>query len=453
MQSQVLTTQDLYLHISVGREILAHHSVPDHGIFSGSMPGAPWVAHEWLSALSFALLYNYFGWGGIVACVGVLIGTAIGLLAAEIYRTLGLLGALCCAILAWGMCVPHLVARPHVMTLPLLVVWIAAHVRARHDGRVPPFLLVPLMTLWANLHGGFMFGLVFTALFAGEAVFESTTAERARAAAIRWALFLGAAILAAAITPQGIHGLLFPFQVLGMNTPTAEMFEWAPSSLENNAPLLLWCLLLLFAVLNIGVRLSLCRSLMLLLLIYMAFAHRRHTELLGLSAPLLLQYALADALPPSVLAFATNWDALARPVVDRSMIAAAVVVAGIAGFLGCSHVAHGADRFTPAAAVDAFAARGISGPVLNEQNFGGYLIFRGVKPFVDGRVDMYGDEFMRRYLAVDQLTGLLAQYHIAWTIFYPNNPRTTVMDNLPGWNRLYADATAVVHVRQVAVSQ
>jgi hypothetical protein len=453
MQSRVLATQDLYLHISVGREILAHSSVPDHGIFSGSMPDAPWVAHEWLSAVLFALVYDHFGWGGIVASVGVLIGTAIALLATEISRTLGLVGALCCAILAWGLCVPHLVARPHVVTLPLLVIWIAAHVRARHDDRVPPFSFVLLMTLWANLHGGFMFGLVFTALFAGEAVFESTTIEQARAAASRWGLFLGAAICAAAITPQGIRGLLFPFQVLGMDTPTADMFEWAPSSLENNAALLLWCLLLLFAVLQFGVSLPLCRSLMLLLLLYMAFAHRRHTELLGLSAPLLLQYALAKALPPSVLAFAMNSGALKRPMIDRSVIAAATIVGGIAVSVGCIHVAHSGDRFTPATAVDKVMARGIPGPVLNEQNFGGYLIFRGVQPFVDGRVDMYGDEFMRRYLAMDQLTGLLAQYHIAWTIFYPTNPRTTVMDNLPGWSRLYADSTAVVHVRQVAASK
>jgi len=453
MRSRVLTTQDLYLHIAVGREILAHHSVPDHGIFSGSMPNAPWVAHEWLSAVAFASLYDHFGWGGIVVCVGVLIGIAIGLLAAEVSRTLGPLGGLCCSILAWGLCVQHLVARPHVLTFPLLVVWMAAHVRARHDDRVPPFSLVPVMMLWANLHGGFMFGLVFSVLFAAEAVFESPTAQRARTAAIRWALFVGAAILAAAITPQGIRGLLFPFQVLAMSTPTADMFEWAPSSLENNAPLLLWCLLLLFAVLQFGVRLPLCRSVMLLLLIYMAFAHRRHTELLGLGAPLLLQYALADALQPPVRAFAANWSALARPAVDRTMLAAALVVAAIAGYFSCANVVHGADRFTPEAAFDAVAARGIPGPVFNEQNFGGYLIFRGVPPFVDGRVDMYGDEFMRRYLAVDQLTGLLEQYHIAWTILYPGNPRTTVMDNLAGWKRVYADATAVVHVRDVAASR
>lgn len=238
-----------------------------------------------------------------------------------------------------------------------------------------------------------------------------------------------------------------------MEAATSNMLEWAPSSLENNAPLLLWCFLLLFVVLQTGVRLPLCRLLMLLLLLYMAFAHRRHTELLGLTAPILLQYAIADALSPSARSLATHWGALARPGIDLSLVVASLFGASIVGFFGCSHLIHGTDRFTPAAALNAVIAHGIPGPVLNEQNFGGYFIFSGVMPFVDGRVDMYGNEFMLKYLDVNQLTSLLTQYHIAWTIFYPNNPRTTVMDNLPGWTRFYSDEMAVVHVRQPAPSK
>jgi hypothetical protein len=416
------------------------------------MSDAPWIAHEWLSEVSFAELYDHFGWGGILVCIALLVGLAIGILSVDISRTLGPLCALCCAMLGWGLCVPHLVARPHALTLPLLVIWIAAHVRARHDDSVPPLYLTPLMTLWANLHGGFMFGLAFTALFAAEAVFESHTAERARLAAIRWSIFFGTSFVAAAITPLGIRGLLFPFQMLRMEAATSNIFEWAPSSLENNAPLLLWCSLLLFAVLLTGIRLPLCRLLMLLLLLYMAFAHRRHTELLGLSAPIILQYAIADALSPSVRSLATQWGVLARSGIDLCLIVASLFAASIAGFLGSRHLIHGSDRFTPAVALDAVVMHGIPGPVFNEQNFGGYLIFRGVTPFVDGRVDMYGDAFMLRYLAVDQLTGLLTQYHIVWTIFYPNDPRTIIMDNLPGWSRLYSDEMTVVHVRQTTPS-
>ena len=35
---------------------------------------------------------------------------------------------------------------------------------------------------------------------------------------------------------------------------------------------------------------------------------------------------------------------------------------------------------------------GLAGPVLNSQPFGGYLAYRGVPTFFDGRIEMYGNE-------------------------------------------------------------
>jgi hypothetical protein len=133
--------------------------------------------------------------------------------------------------------------------------------------------------------------------------------------------------------------------------------------------------------------------------------------------------------------------------VGLSLAVVAVFVAGVFGVAGCAHAVRGPDEFTPAAALAAVEARGIGGPVLNAQNFGGYFIFRNYPPFIDGRVDMYGDKFMLRYAALSELTALLEQYRIAWTIFEPDDPRTVIMDRLPGWTRLHADDIAVVHVR------
>jgi hypothetical protein len=447
MRAQVLASQDLYLHIAVGRWILANRAIPDHGIFSASMPDAPWVAHEWLASAGFAFLYDHLGWGGVLAAVALLLAIAIGVLTWSCAGTLGPFGALFAALLAWGLCINHLVARPHMAAMPLVVIWIAAHVGARSDDRVPSFWLLPLMVLWANLHGSFMFGLGFSALFAAEAMFESETTAQARSAALRWSAFLAACVLAAMVTPYGPEGLLFPIQLVNSRGALDSVLEWQPSTIVNSAPLFLWCALLLFLALWQGVRLPLCRLIMLLLLLYMALAHRRHIELLGLAAPLLLQFTIADALSRSLPSVASQWGPLARPAVQRSLAVVAVLVAGVVAVAGCMHVVRGPDEFTPAAALAAVKARGIDGPVLNSQNFGGYFVFRNIPPFIDGRVDMYGDKFMLRYSALSELTALLEQYRIAWTIFEPDEPRVVIMDRLPGWTRLYADGTAVVHVR------
>ena len=447
MRAQVIASQDLYLHISVGRWILANRAIPDHGIFSASMPDAPWVAHEWLASVGFAFLYEHLGWGGVLAATALLLAIATGVLTWSCAGTLGPFGALFAALLAWGLCINHLVARPHVVAMPLVVIWIAAHVRARSVDRVPSFYLLPLMTLWANIHGSFMFGLGFALLFAAEAIFESETIKRAVSVALRWSAFLAACVLAAVVTPHGLDGLLFPIQLVNARGALDSVLEWQPSTIVNSAPLFLWCALLLFLALWQGVRLPLCRLIMLLLLLYMAFAHRRHIELLGLVAPLLLQFTVADALSRSLPSMTSQWGPLARPAIQRSLAAVAIVVAGVFAIAGCTYVVRAPDEFTPAAAFAAVKARGIDGPVLNSQNFGGYFVFRDYPPFIDGRIDMYGDKFMLRYAALSELTALLEQYRIAWTIFEPDEPRIVIMDKLPGWTRLYADDTAVVHVR------
>lgn len=450
MRAHILATQDLYLHIATGRWILTHRQIPYHDVFSSSVAGVPWVAHEWLASVGMALMYDQLGWGGIVLAAGVMMALAIGALTLETASRFGPVGALCAALLAWGLCIGHLSARPHLVALPLTVIWIAAHVRARRVDGVPSLYLAPLMTLWANLHGSFLFGLVFTALFAAEATFESDKLGQALVEARRWSLFLSVSLVAALVTPQGPSGILFPIRLVSMGSALEGVQEWKASSLSNNPALIMWCLLLLFLVLWRGVSLPLCRLIMFMLLLYMAFARARYSELLGLLTPLLLLDPIAHILSRSAPAAALQWNGFARPAVSLSAICAALLAAVAAAITCYRDGVRAPDRFTPAAALAAVQTRGISGPVLNSYNFGGYLIFRGYAPFIDGRVDMYGNAFASRFFDLDQLTGLLQQYRIAWTMFEPDNPRTVVMDNLSGWSRLYADGTAVVHVREAA---
>ena len=108
-----------------------------------------------------------------------------------------------------------------------------------------------------------------------------------------------------------------------------------------------------------------------------------------------------------------------------------------------------ADAVTPSDALAAVSADHVEGPVLNEYSFGGYLIFRGIKPFIDGRY-LYGDAFITQYmqaltLTSDGLPRLLAEYHIAWTLLAPKTPANSVLAHLLGWHRLYADDIAVIY--------
>jgi hypothetical protein len=195
---------------------------------------------------------------------------------------------------------------------------------------------------------------------------------------------------------------------------------------------------------------------MLLSLVHMALQHRRHGELVGLVAPLLL----APALAPQLRAMAAGRSAgpvdrglaeLAKPASLRGAALAGALLAAVS-----VAVLHGSavrsDVAIPSAALAEVEAAHVSGPVLNDYGFGGYLIFSGIPPFIDGRAELYGDEFIKRYvqamlLESDELPKLLDQYGITWTLIAPERPAILLLDHLPGWRRLYADDVAIVHVR------
>ena len=454
--SQILGDPDTYLHIAVGRWIIANYTVPHHGIFSLTMADAPWVAHEWVAEVILAWLFDHFGWTGLVAATALCAAAALAILLRVLLRMLDPVHALIAVVLAYFLMLPHMLARPDIFALPILVTWSAALVAARGEGRAPRPWLALLMTFWANLHGGFMFGLGLMALFAGEAVIEAQD-RRGRLAAVQaWALFGALSLGAALITPFGIEGLLLPLRLTRMSYALSMLIEWRSPDFQSFGPLEAWILILLFSALSLGWRLPLARVLMVMLLLHLSLQHRRFGEILGLVVPLLLAPSIGAHLraPPGrsesrrVDRILTE---LAKPAASSSVALAGLLVLALTAAIPREAI-RPSDASTPAAAIAAAAAHHIEGPVLNDYGFGGYLIFSGRRPFIDGRAELYGDAFIRRYseavlLTSDDLPEILQQYRIAWTLLEPSRPAVRLLDRLPGWRRLYADEVAVVHAR------
>jgi hypothetical protein len=136
-----------------------------------------------------------------------------------------------------------------------------------------------------------------------------------------------------------------------------------------------------------------------------------------------------------------------RPIVALVLLIAASAILRI--FLP---PARGDDAFSPKTALAEVPASLWRQPVLNERAFGGFLIFREIKPFIDDR-PIYSAAFRRRYQQTADptlLATILTRYHIRWTILKPGNPAIPAMDGVTGWHRLYADQWAVVHVKNGA---
>jgi len=442
---RLLNDPDTYWHIAAGRWIWAHGAVPATDPFSATMAGQKWVAHEWLSELLLAGAYGAFGAAGAVALAALAAAASIALLIRALSRAVRAPLALAAGALAFFLMASHLTARPHVLALPILVLWAAALLRARSEERRPSLALLPLMALWANLHGGFVVGLGLAGALALEAILLAPDAE-ARGRAFRgWGLFLVGAALASLATPQGIEGWLFPIELMRQAFSLSFVNEWRAPDFSTLQPLEVWLLALVAFGFWTGLRLPPIRLLLLLGLIHMALGHTRNAELLALLAPLLLAEAVARATERPDVPYA--------PAGPRARAAFALALALLTFGAVYSGYTHESPRIAPVAALAAAARAGLSGPVFNDYDFGGYLIFRGIAPAVDGRVDLYGDAFMREYSAAldaegDSLPRFLDRFKLGWTLLKPDSPAVGALDRMPGWERIYADSAAAVHRRR-----
>ena len=441
----VLGDGDTWSHLATGEWMLAHGAVPRTDPFSFSMPGAPWIAHEWLSELLITFAYRAGGFSAVALLTAAAASGAALILGLRVARDLS--GAALGVTVALGVALwlPNLLARPHVLALPLAAAWAAALLAARDRDAAPPLALAPMMTLWANMHGGFVFGLALIGPFALEAA--ASAPPPARLAALRdWALFGLAATAAALVNPYGAEALLFPFRLMGVAN-LSHISEWEPTEFGHIGPFEIALLALVGFALIRPAPTPPVRAGLVVLLIAMALGHVRHAQLLGLLGPMLLAGPVAAAVATPRLSEAERGRAKRVAIGAAVAAALAMSVVRAAAPIGRAD-GHGA----PMSALAAVPAELKDKPVLNDYGFGGYLIFSGVKPFIDGRADMYGDAMLGLYRKLaggdpQTLEDALSRYRIAWTIFGPSDGVTAALDREPGWTRLYADRFAVVHAR------
>jgi len=436
----VLNDGDTWSHVATGDWILGHRAIPRVDPFSFSFAGAPWTAHEWLSEVLFALAHRLAGWSGVVLLTGAAAGAAALVVARRAARELTGLALVALMALSLGLMSGGLLARPHVLALPVMALWADQLFAARERDRAPPVAMAALMALWANLHGGFAFGLALIGPFALEALWLAPS-ERRVSVFTDWGLFGFASLAAALITPFGIEGLLFPLKLMNLSY-LAQIKEWQPENFAHPGPLEFALLALIGLALTKPLRLAPMRLLLLLGLIHMSLQHMRHEMLLAMLAPMLLARPIAEAL---------GTRASSSPV-GRGVAFAAVALAALTGARLAAPIVRGDSATAPISALAAVPEALRERAVLNNYAFGGYLIYADLRPFIDGRADMFGDGFLSEYArilagephAVDEA---LKRWDIAWTIFAPGQRAVAQMDHESGWRRLYADAFAVVHVR------
>lgn len=471
---------DLPWHLGTGRWIIEAGTIPKADPFSWSTPGRKWIAHEWLSEVVMFKAWQLGGWALLITAAAAIITLAwfvvfrtcrVNSASRTMPAAITTFLAAISTIHTWGV-------RPQMLTL-LFVAVTCYRLHQWLHGRRLPWEIVPLIAVWANLHGGFIFGIVMVGVFAAGALGEKilhrwtwTRAHRAdrtwRQVSEIWAL-LAACFAASIATPNTIDGLIYPFTYLGDNASTRYVGEWfAPDFTRPQ----FWP----FALFG-------------LLLIGLMVLGRRYIGLteIGLTLPFLalgvqsvrnISQATVCGAPVLAMLWSRMWashlDARAakRPSTTRTARARtdkqvgprqkAVIAASVAIPMVLALVAMTAKDLTEAhntserAAVQPLKATQwlVEHPgekVLNHYNFGGWLIWNRVPVFIDGRPDMYGDTFVDEYVA---LTGAkndwkveLDRLGVTSVLLPAKNQLAVALADDPDWSIEITEKAGVLFVR------
>jgi len=424
---------DMYWHLASGKWMLEHGALLRADVFSSTVSGQPYSVGEWLGQIVLYVSYLAGGWSGLVILRGLLVGVSAFFLTRVALRG-GAPVIVAVPITCAALILSEIVwtDRPHLFTLTLFPLLLDLLLLAR-AGRFRLLLAVPpLILLWTNLHGGYALGLALVGIFTLEALIL-------RRSFIAFAITAMTAFAASLVDP-GSLGL--GAAAAHATAPPRFIAEESPPDVTNPAGFLFTAFIigtLAVAMRGGGTLLDL---LMLAPLLWLGLSAQRHMPYFAFVAAPFISAALPRAIPQL-----ERWLARRRPY-------PAVVVLGLgAGVAAMALVALAFvpnapnERAYPTAALA--ATRSGSGVLLNEYDWGGYLIWRAPERqvFVDGRLFPFLPEVFADWREAVEVgprwKQVLDRYKVAQVLLRPDRALVSALRE-EGWRVVTEDARAVL---------
>jgi hypothetical protein len=392
---------DVWWHLSTGEWILQHHAVPQVEPFS-VLAGKPWQAYSWLFEVIVTKLFQRLGLVGLVFYTSSMVCGITIALYGMIKRLQSDFSIVVLLTLGVAYSIGHMYTpRPWLFTILFFIIELNILMQARRTGRLRGLLWLPVIfALWANIHIEYVDGL----LVLGLAFAESIAARWWRAAETRvQPLWMGAALVASVaatlVNPYGwrVYSVVFDYSSRLATSGSAlnRVSELQAMPFRDAADFLILLLALSSAaVLASKRRLVLFESALLAFAVFASFRSQRDIWLTAVVSATILASGIV------VKRKATVRTRRFAP----ALAALGAVLLMVAGFrvlrVNNALLETQVNTTLPAKAVAAIRAHGSTGPVYDDYNWGGYLIWSlGMPVTMDGRASFYGDERIDRSLA------------------------------------------------------
>jgi hypothetical protein len=230
---------DAWLLLTSGREVL-DGGLPRHDTLTVWSQGESWVDQQWAAQLLFYGVHAVAGIKGLLL-VNAAVIVASYALALGVARSLGASARSVALVGLAGVpaLVPHTAARAQTLAYPLFVAVLALLVlQARRGTGNRVLLVLPILVLWANVHGSVLLGAALVTLFAAVEAVSRIRGRSGTGWAIVAVLAVGpwACVLASPYGPA----LFDYYRATVLNPVFAQVVgEWGPSSFPTQAPFFL----------------------------------------------------------------------------------------------------------------------------------------------------------------------------------------------------------------------
>ncbi len=436
---------DVYWQWEAGIYMLAHHAVLHDNVFSYTLFHKPWVTEEWGYEVLLAAAVSVMGPVGFWA-MGAGMGTAAILLFTWLLDIRGIAGVKngLLVLMATPGLLPFIKDRPQSVSYALFVLMLIILAISRTRPNVL-WWAVLVLWFWTNVHGSFLLGFLLLGL-EGLWAWLPVRTQRVRTpgTAVRfmqWGAVTAASVLLSFINPNGPGLWAYSWHVSFSQRISEIIAEWQSPNFH-----------LIFMVAVILV------PMFLLVLLIMFGGEQVPWPDFFLAAGLF--YATMKSvrfLPYYDLEWPVMLGVMARRLEFRRVsgwlgVPVLLALSTVILLSGAPVVSPSSPSGEPVA--QANYLRRHAGRVFNMYHWGGYLIYRHIPVFIDGRTDFYlqGPE-IQEYMAVKNLSdnpsALWKRYNIRYVLWEPHTALSTYLLSQPGrWTPIIRTKTAILFQRR-----
>lgn len=472
--AHILKDADTGFHIMVGRFFLENGHVPTSDIYSFTVPGQQWVAFSWGTGVLFALMDKLMQLNGVVLlCLSLIMLTLFVIYKLLMKWEINFFIIALSMFLLTSLTSVHWLARPHLFTIVLTCLTFY-FLELANENKKYYYPIPIIMMLWVNLHPGFISGFFLLILyFFGNLIESLITKDDAlkklfKQRLIAIGIVFVVSFLLTLVNPYGIESYYYIYDTLKSSWIVNITLEYLSPNFHGTYAVIVYEAVIL-AFIFLGLRgknrvLDMPKILVFLLWAHLSLFAQRNIAIFAVIAVPCFALVLQDFLDSFNLEhFKQMSDRFLRA--EKALKYHLWPIMLIVFVIFCSINNHSlvdkqvvnchfSEKYLPVKALKYLEKAPLKGNMFNLDNWGGYIIYAypEIKVFMDGRLDMYQEDFIGEYQKVVQVTpewdSVLDKYKVDWVLISNSTLLKNMLGHSKSWEPYYTDDLASIYKRK-----